>query len=59
MDVSLVEDNASPSSTDVEPASERRDLDSPVSQTIIQQPESQGPSTTTTPTDQVKQYKIE
>ncbi|XP_034385719.1 cyclic nucleotide-gated cation channel beta-1 [Cyclopterus lumpus] len=35
--------DATPSSTHVEPVSERRDLDSPDSQTITQQPQSQAP----------------
>ncbi len=43
MDVCPAEDDASPSSTDVEPASERRDLESPVTQ----QPET---------TDRVRQF---
>uniref|UniRef100_A0A3Q1GPL0 Cyclic nucleotide gated channel subunit beta 1a n=1 Tax=Acanthochromis polyacanthus TaxID=80966 RepID=A0A3Q1GPL0_9TELE len=34
-------EDVTPSSTDVEPASERRDLDSPTSQPITQQPEAQ------------------
>ncbi|XP_051800868.1 cyclic nucleotide-gated cation channel beta-3 [Acanthochromis polyacanthus] len=43
-------EDVTPSSTDVEPASERRDLDSPTSQPITQQPEAQpaeAPPTTT------------
>ncbi|XP_068607454.1 cyclic nucleotide-gated channel beta-3 [Brachionichthys hirsutus] len=43
------EEDASPSSTEAEPASERRDLESPVSRPVSQQPEPQtpdGPSTT-------------
>ncbi|XP_031735443.1 cyclic nucleotide-gated cation channel beta-1-like [Anarrhichthys ocellatus] len=46
MDVSPAD--ATPSSTHVEPASERRDLDSPDSQTITQQPESKAPIITIT-----------
>ncbi|KAM8893785.1 cyclic nucleotide-gated channel beta-1 isoform 2-T2 [Spinachia spinachia] len=40
-----------PSSTQVEPSSERRDLDSPDRQTITQQPEPQAPVTSTTDQD--------
>lgn len=41
MDVRPAEDVTAPLSTDVEPASERRDLESPVSEAITQQPEPQ------------------
>ncbi|XP_045897655.1 cyclic nucleotide-gated cation channel beta-1-like, partial [Micropterus dolomieu] len=52
IDVCAAKDEASPSSTDVEPASERRDLESPVSQPITQQPEPQAPDATTSTADQ-------
>ncbi|XP_071346042.1 cyclic nucleotide-gated channel beta-3 isoform X2 [Trachinotus anak] len=41
-------EEVTPSSTDVEPASERRDLQSPISQTVTQQPQSPGVPTFTT-----------
>ncbi|XP_068187208.1 cyclic nucleotide-gated channel beta-3 isoform X3 [Antennarius striatus] len=50
------EGHASPTSTEVEPASERRDLESPVSRPISQQPEPQTPDATAT-TDQVNTDK--
>ncbi|KAI3376923.1 hypothetical protein L3Q82_000021 [Scortum barcoo] len=50
MDVCAAED--SPSSTDVEPASERRDLESPVTQPITQQPEPRDPDAPTATTDE-------
>lgn len=51
-------DDATPSSTDVEPASEKRDPESLVSQPITQQPEPQAPETpTAATTHQVKQFK--
>ncbi|KAF0042673.1 hypothetical protein F2P81_004010 [Scophthalmus maximus] len=45
-------EEVTPSSTDVEPGSERRDLESPVSQPITQQPQSQAPEARTTTTEQ-------
>lgn len=50
-------EQVTPSSTDVEPSSERRDLESPVSQPIIQQPGPQAPVVLTATTDQVKQSR--
>uniref|UniRef100_A0A3P8RL38 Cyclic nucleotide gated channel subunit beta 1a n=1 Tax=Amphiprion percula TaxID=161767 RepID=A0A3P8RL38_AMPPE len=49
-------EDVTPSSTDVEPASERRDLDSPTSQPITQQPEAQ-PAEAPPTTDQVNIYE--
>ncbi|XP_035507846.1 cyclic nucleotide-gated cation channel beta-3 [Morone saxatilis] len=43
VEVCPAEDDATLLSTDVEPASERRDLESPSSQAVTQQPESQAP----------------
>lgn len=54
VDVCPAEEEVTPSSTDVEPASERRDLESPVSQPVIQQPEPQDPEAPSSDTDQVK-----
>ncbi|XP_030269122.1 cyclic nucleotide-gated cation channel beta-1-like [Sparus aurata] len=52
VDVCPAEEEVTPSSTDVEPASERRDLESPVSQPVIQQPEPQDPEAPSSDTDQ-------
>ncbi|XP_070824791.1 cyclic nucleotide-gated channel beta-3 [Chaetodon trifascialis] len=50
VDICPAEDEATPSSTDVEPASEKRDLESPVSQSITQP--SEPPDATTAAADQ-------
>lgn len=47
-------EQVTPSSTDVEPASERRDLESPVSQPVTEQPGPQAPVAPAATTNQVK-----
>ncbi|KAM7014986.1 cyclic nucleotide-gated channel beta-1 [Tautogolabrus adspersus] len=52
LEVSLAEADSTPSSTEVEPASERRDLESPVSQPVRGQPEQQASEDQSSPTNQ-------
>ncbi|XP_060908933.1 cyclic nucleotide-gated cation channel beta-3 [Labrus mixtus] len=52
LEVSVAEGDGTPSSTEVEPASERRDLETPVSQQISGQLEQQASEDQTGPTDQ-------
>ncbi|XP_041804631.1 cyclic nucleotide-gated cation channel beta-3 [Chelmon rostratus] len=59
VDICPAEDEATPSSTDVEPASEKRDLESPVSQSITQQPEPQPPEAETATTNQANSAAAE